>query len=157
MKVRFNPSALKQQQWQEYALRFLFGGLITALNGLIGRKFGPAVGGLFLAFPAILPATLTLVEKHQKQRKQRAGFNGAKRARCAASLESRGAAMGSIGLLAFAVVAWRLLPEQEPALALAGATLAWLGVSMVLWRVRRWIVHALVTSKDRRQAPQSRP
>lgn len=150
MKVRFNPSALKQQRWLEYALRFLFGGLTTALIGLMGRKFGPAVGGLFLAFPAILPLTLTLVEKRQKQSKQRAGLDGAKRARCAASLESRGAAMGGVGLLAFAAVAWRLLPEQEPWLVVAAATLAWLAVSMVLWRVRRMTARAILASKDRR-------
>ena len=155
MKVRCDPSALKQQRWQEYAVRFLFGGLITAFNGLIGRKFGPVVGGLFLAFPAILPATLTVVEKHQKQRKRRAGFDGAKRARCATSLESRSAAMGSIGLLAFATVVWRLLPEQAPWLVLAGALLAWLGVAIVLWRGRRMIVRAATTGK--RQGPQSRP
>jgi len=155
MRVRCDLSPLKQQRWQEYAVRFLFGGLITAFNGLIGRKFGPLVGGLFLAFPAILPATLTVVEKHQKQRKQRAGFDGTKRARCAASLESRSAAMGSIGLLAFATVAWRLLPEQAPGLVLVAALLAWLGLSLVLWRGRRMIVHAMITGK--RQVPQSRP
>jgi hypothetical protein len=30
---------------------------------------GPRVGGLFLAFPAIFPASATLVEKHEKQKK----------------------------------------------------------------------------------------
>ncbi len=32
-------------------------------------RFGPRVGGLFLAFPAILPATLTLLEKKEGKTK----------------------------------------------------------------------------------------
>ena len=29
-----------------------------------GERFGPTVAGLFLAFPSIMPASVTLVEKH---------------------------------------------------------------------------------------------
>ena len=50
--------------WKAYGLRFAFGGLITAITGLIAHNFGPVVGGLFLAFPAILPASVTLIEDH---------------------------------------------------------------------------------------------
>ena len=73
MDVRIDLSTLRQTQWYEYALRFLFGGLITAVAGLIAKHFGPAVGGLFLAFPAIFPASATLIEKHERQRAQRDG------------------------------------------------------------------------------------
>jgi hypothetical protein len=38
-----------------YAIRFVIGGLITTATGLVARKFGPVVGGLFLAYPAIFP------------------------------------------------------------------------------------------------------
>jgi Protein of unknown function (DUF3147) len=72
--VRLHFSALRQIGWHEYAVRFLFGGLITAAAGIIAKKFRPGVGGLFLAFPAIFPASATLIEKHEKQKKQRAGF-----------------------------------------------------------------------------------
>jgi hypothetical protein len=137
MMIRFNPSAWNQGKWYEYALRFLLGGSITAINGFIGKKFGPLVGGLFLAFPAILPATLTLVEKHERQKKERAGLNGTKRGCCAAILEARGAAMGAIGSLAFAVVVWQFLPGHEPWIVLAAATLSWLGVSVLLWLLRQ--------------------
>jgi hypothetical protein len=39
-------------------------------------EWGPAVVGLFLAFPAIFPASATLIEKHERQRKQRQGLTG---------------------------------------------------------------------------------
>jgi hypothetical protein len=57
-----------------------------------------------LAFPAILPASATLVEKHEREKKQAAGILQMIRGRQAAALEARGAAMGSIGLAVFAFV-----------------------------------------------------
>ena len=45
------------------------------------EKFGPGIGGLFLAFPAIFPASATLIEKHEEQRKQVRGLQGTRRAR----------------------------------------------------------------------------
>ena len=39
----------------------------------------PVVGGLFLAFPAIFPASATLIEKHGRERKEKAGLAGARR------------------------------------------------------------------------------
>jgi Protein of unknown function (DUF3147) len=79
MRIEIDPSALKKTRWYEFAVRFLFGGLITAATGLIAKKFGPGVGGLFLAFPAIFPASATLIEKHEKQKKERAGLHGSAR------------------------------------------------------------------------------
>jgi hypothetical protein len=43
--------------------------LVTVGAGLIASRFGPNLGGLFLAFPAILPATLTLVARHTRNAK----------------------------------------------------------------------------------------
>ena len=69
MRIKIDPSGILKTRWYEFAVRFFFGGLITAIAGLIAKKFGPGVGGLFLAFPAIFPASATLIEKHEKQRK----------------------------------------------------------------------------------------
>jgi uncharacterized protein DUF3147 len=69
MNIRVTLGALKQMRLKELALRFGFGGAITAAAGIIAMKFGPVIGGLFLAFPAILPASLTLVENHEVQKK----------------------------------------------------------------------------------------
>ena len=73
MRIEIDPSARKKNRWYEFAVRFLFGGLITAATGLIAKKFGRRGGGLFLAFPTIFPASATLIEKHEKQNKERAG------------------------------------------------------------------------------------
>jgi len=137
MTVHLNPSGLGQAKWHEYAVRFLFGGLITAAAGIIAKKFGPGIGGLFLAFPAIFPASATLIEKHVKQKKERAGFNGTKRARAAASLDAAGAARGSIGLMAFALLVWRFIPDHRAYAVLADSAVVWLAVSVGVWQLRK--------------------
>src|SRR5205814_8637428 len=91
MRVEVDPSALARTKWHEYAVRFLFGGLITAAAGVIAKKFGPGIGGLFLAFPAIFPASATLIEKHEQKKKQQEGLQGQVRARQATSGDSAGA------------------------------------------------------------------
>jgi hypothetical protein len=136
MKVHAYSSALRRTKWYEYAIRFLFDGIITAITGLIAKKFGPQVGGLFLAFPAIFPATATLLEKHEKQKKQQKGLNGTKRGRQVAGVDSAGAAMGSGGLLVFALIVWKLLPGRSGSMVLAGATLAWVIVAMSIWEAQ---------------------
>lgn len=137
MVVGFNP--LGQTKWYEYAVRFLFGGLITVAAGIIAKKFGPAIGGLFLAFPAILPATATLMEKHVKQKKQRVGLNGTKCARRAAGVDAAGAARGSLGLMIFAFLVWRLTPDHSAYLVLAASALAWFAVAVAVW----WLCRAI--------------
>jgi hypothetical protein len=133
MKVHAGFSALRRTKWYEYAIRFLFGGIITAITGLIAKKFGPQVGGLFLAFPAIFPATATLLEKHEKQKKERKGLNATKRGRLVAGVDAAGAAMGAGGLIVFALIVWKLLPGRSGSMVLAGATLAWVMVAVSIW------------------------
>src|SRR5215469_7490251 len=98
-RVQIHLDTVKETRWQEGAIRFVLGGAITLAAGLVARKFGPGVGGLFLAFPAIFPASATLVEKHEQEKKEQKGMHGAERGRDAAALDAAGAAMGSIGLL----------------------------------------------------------
>ena len=121
----------------EYAVRFVFGGIVTVLAGLIAKNFGPGVGGLFLAFPAIFPAGATLIEKHEKQKKERAGINGTQRGRTAAGLDAAGAAIGTIGLLCFALLVWQLITSYQPWIVLAAATFTWLTVSVLIWHLRQ--------------------
>ena len=64
MRVAVDFSGLKKIKWSEYAVRFVFGGTITAVTGVLAALYGPKFGGLFLTFPAIFPASATLVEKH---------------------------------------------------------------------------------------------
>lgn len=137
MHIEVDPSALRRTKWHQYAVRFFFGGLITAIAGVIAKKYGAEVGGLFLAFPAIFPASATLIEKHEEERKQEHGLDGTERGREAASIDAAGAAMGSIGLFIFALLVWRLLPAHRSWLVLTGATLAWLAISILVWKIRR--------------------
>lgn len=71
MIVRFKPSSLRQTRWHEYLARFVLGGAMTLIAGLIAARFGPVVGGLFLAFPAIFPASATLIEKQVRECKEK--------------------------------------------------------------------------------------
>jgi len=137
MKIQIDPSALAETRWYEYAIRFLFGGLITAAAGIIAKKFGPVIGGLFLAFPAILPASATLIEKHELEKKEGASVKGIVRAAQAVSADAAGAALGSISLAIFAILVWRAMPDHPAWLVLSVATIAWLVIAMLLWRLRK--------------------
>jgi 4-hydroxybenzoate polyprenyltransferase len=137
MRVRFDTAALRQTKWHQYAIRFLFGGLITAAAGIIAKQYGPVIGGLFLAFPAIFPAGATLIEKHEKVKKQKAGMSGTVRGRQAASVDAAGAAMGSVGLLVFALLVWEFVSRHRSWMVLLVATAAWLVVSVLIWQLRK--------------------
>ena len=136
MKIHVELDVVRQTKWYEYALRFLFGGLITATAGIIAKKFGTGIGGLFLAFPAIFPAAATLIEKHENQKKQREGLDGSRRGREAAAIYAAGTAMGTTGLLVFATIVWRFLPDHLTWIVLLSGTLAWFVVSATMWQIR---------------------
>lgn len=121
MRPLLRSGNLKRVKWWEYAVRFVFGGTITVITGLLARYVGPAFAGMFLAFPAILPASLTLVKEYEGRKK--------------AADDARGARVGAVGLLAFALVV-ALTATRWPAAAVLGvATLAWLAVSLGVWAV----------------------
>ena len=143
-QVRVEPGRARETSFRAYAVRFALGGAITAAAGLVAHVFGPAVGGLFLAFPAIVPAAVTLIDRHDGAR--------------AAGASALGAALGGMGLLAFGAVVW-LLAERLPAwLVLLLATLVWLAASVGLWtafyRLRYALKRAARTAPDR---PRTRP
>jgi Protein of unknown function (DUF3147) len=133
MTVHANWSALGETRWYEYALRFLLGGMVTALAGLIAHLFGPGAGGLFLAFPAIFCASATLVAKHERQRKKRLGLSGLHRGTDAAALLAAGSGWGSIGLAGFGLTVWLLAPALAYG-SLIVACVVWFAVSVLLWR-----------------------
>ncbi|SRR5579884_3215205 len=137
MKLRLNFASLRATRFHEYAVRFLFGGLITAIAGVVARWWGAELAGLLLAFPAIFPASATLVEKHQVERKHRCGQHGSKRGREAAALDASGAVAGCLGLLTFGILIWQLLTRLPPVLVLIIAAVAWFAVSFAAWRIRK--------------------
>jgi hypothetical protein len=76
MTLGIKLSVLRDTRWHEYVIWFVLGGLATACTGAIATLFGPETRGLFLAFPAIFCASATLVAKHERERKERAGVRG---------------------------------------------------------------------------------
>jgi len=136
MVIGAKLSALKQSNWREFFARFALGGLATVAAGGIADLFGPAIGGLFLAFPAIFCASATLIEKHERTRKENKGLRGKRRGKNAAALDAAGAGLGSGALAAFGAVVW-LLAESGAVVTLAIAAVAWLAVAALLWLLRR--------------------
>jgi hypothetical protein len=105
----------------EHALRFCFGGAITAAALKLTEVYGPGVGGLFLAFPALLPATATRLGQHDSRR---AAFD-----------EARGTIAGSVGLVSFPLVVWIAAGKFADRTTLVLALGSWLVVSALAWRL----------------------
>jgi Protein of unknown function (DUF3147) len=135
MVVRFKFSAVKDSRWYELILRFCLGGVATVAAGVAGNVWGPVVGGLFLAMPAIFFASATLIEKHERERKEERGLKGDERGKSAAALDAAGAGLGAVALTAFGAVVW-FLAQDTAAGSLALATVVWFAVSALLWRAR---------------------
>jgi hypothetical protein len=131
--VKLNWSALKETSGKDYAIRFVLGGLVTIATGLIAKKFGPTVGGLFLAFPAIFPATATLIAEQQQDKKARHSMDGTIRGRLAVAVEARGTLLGTAGLTVFLLTAWVLLERKPACVVLLAASTAWMAVAVLLW------------------------
>jgi uncharacterized membrane protein len=108
MNVSFTLGALAKTKWYGYLVRFAFGGAITVTAG-------------FLAFPVIFPASATLVAKHETQKKQNAGIATNSRGRQAVAVDAAGAALGSVGLAAFALIVWKFLPYYNSAFVFPAA------------------------------------
>ncbi len=127
-RPRVDLGALKKHGPRDYLTRFAFGAGIAAAAGIVGLVFGVKAGGLLLAFPAIMPAALTLIER--------------KDGRGQAAVDAVGAILGSFGLIAFAAVAAFGLLHLSAALALVLAAAAWIVVAFglyvsILWLPRR--------------------
>jgi hypothetical protein len=100
---------------RDLLIRFAFGAAISTVASLISILAGIRAGGLMLAFPAILPATLTLLEQEESKRY--------------AAEDDLGSVLGAIGLAAFAGVAWWLIPRAGGAVGIVAAGLAWFGTA----------------------------
>jgi hypothetical protein len=137
MNITIGFTSLTENRPHEYVLRFVFGGLITALAGWIATRFGPVIGGLFLAFPSIFPATVTLIERHEARKKAELGMAGEQQARCAAGADAAGAAIGSLGLAMYGLIVWQYASDYEGWIVLSAATLVWFLVACAIWVLRK--------------------
>lgn len=138
--ISVHLNGLKETKPHEYLMRFAFGGVACVLAGLVADRFGPAIGGLFLAFPAIFPASATLLESHEKEKMAEAGKDGSKIGRREAGIDAAGTAIGCVGLGGFALCLTGLLPHHHAGISLIAAVGVWAGLSFGLWIVNRsWL------------------
>jgi Protein of unknown function (DUF3147) len=102
---------LREVRPRDLAIRFVAGALTSIAAGLLTLAFGARVGGILLAFPAILGASLTLIEDQEDSIEARE--------------DARGAVVGGCALALFAAIAALTLGHINPVLALLLATAAW--------------------------------
>jgi uncharacterized membrane protein (GlpM family) len=129
--VGIHAGALRHVPVRGLAIRFAFGAAISVVAGVISIAAGSEPGGILLAFPAILPATLTLVEKEESERK-------------AEDLDV-GSVLGAAALAAFAVVVWRFVGRHPAPVVLSLATLAWVAAAVILYLGLRLLFHRHVS------------
>jgi hypothetical protein len=134
---RMSLNGLKQKSPKDYLIRFAFGASISLIAALISLKY-QLFGGMFLAFPAILPASLTLVERDAGKEE--------------ATIDAEGAIIGAIGLVAFALVVAFGIQLLGAIPALIAAAAAWLVISLGIYTgVRGW--RAARRNQPRKAAP----
>jgi hypothetical protein len=126
-KISIKLGRLRDVRPKAMLVRFGFGAAVSAVAGVVSLAFGARAGGVFLAFPAILLASLTLVAKEQNLR--------------AARDDARGAAIGSVGMFAFAIVCAISAHTTGGLAALGLATVAWAVVSVAGYLLVRRLGH----------------
>jgi hypothetical protein len=129
-KVQLDSRRLLKPEWGQLGVRFAFGAGIAVAAGLVGLRWGPRAGGVFLAFPAILPAALTLL--------QRASGTGK------TDVDAAGACLGAVALLLFAVTVATLGPRLG-VLAVLLAAVIWIAAALGLFAAGRPLLTRLTT------------
>lgn len=112
-------SKLRKVRLRDYAIRFAMGATISIIAAIVGKVIGVRFGGTLLAFPAILPASLTLIQEEEGTRR--------------ADRDAIGAILGAVGLVIFGMVAEATFGYLAPALALTLAMLGWLVTAILLY------------------------
>jgi hypothetical protein len=122
-RPHLDPRRALQAKPGDLLVRFAAGAMTSICAGLVTLAFGPRVGGIFLAFPAILGASLTLIEQQEDSVDARE--------------DARGAIAGGCALAVFAVVVAVTVERVSGGLALLIGAAAWLvsavGIYTALW------------------------
>lgn len=111
--------ALGQVKTRDYLIRFAFGAVISICAALVSSAAGARFGGLFLAFPAILPASLTLLQEDDGTRD--------------ADRNAIGAVLGGVALVCFAVAGEGLFGRIPAVAVLVSALIVWLAAATGLY------------------------
>jgi hypothetical protein len=115
----FKPSKLTNARPRDLVIRFVAGGLTSIAAGGLTLAFGARLGGIMLGFPAILAASLTLIQEQEDSAHARE--------------DARGAIAGGCAMAAFALAATLALGRLNAAVALAIAAGAWVLTAMTLY------------------------
>jgi hypothetical protein len=136
--VSSDSGRLRDTRPRDLVIRFAFGFAVSVIAGFVSLGIGDRAGGLFLAFPAILPASLTLIAD--------------KEGKSQAEVDAGGALIGAAALVAFAVVAWQSLTRLPLVVAETAAFVAWLAASVAAYFAIRSAIR-----RRRPSAPASGP
>ena len=129
--IRFEPNRLVAVHARGLGMRFAFGFGVSVLAGIVGLALGSRVGGVFLAFPAILPASLTLI----------ADQDGRDRA----EIDAAGATIGAVALAVFAAIAAVTITRLTVLGAVAIAVLAWTISAVAIYSVIRRTLRSVLS------------
>ena len=114
-----HPEKVRSHRFGDYAVRFVFGAVISLVAGIVGMALGPKAGGVMLGFPAILPASLTLIQK--------------KEGKDEAAVDSIGAILGAIAMIAFAIFVSLTVASWGAVASILVALVVWLAVAVGLY------------------------
>jgi Protein of unknown function (DUF3147) len=121
--LSISPRSVANVKRKDLVYRFIAGALTSIVAGALTLALGPRAGGIMLAFPAILAASLTLIEEQEDSVDARE--------------DARGAVVGGAGLAVFAAIGALTFGTIGGALSLALAAVGWviaaLGLYFVLW------------------------
>ncbi len=120
----FEPKKIADVRARELLYRFLAGALTSIAAGGATLGLGARLGGILLAFPAILAASLTLIEQQEDSVHARE--------------DARGATAGAVALVLFAVAAALTLGHLAAAMSLLIATVVWLITAILVYVVSWW-------------------
>jgi hypothetical protein len=109
---------------RDLLVRFMTGAVTSIGAGAVALVFGARTGGIFLAFPAILAASLTLVEQKED------GVD--------AREDARGAIVGGGAMGLFALVVALTVMQVSGALALLIGAAVWLVSAVAIYALLWW-------------------
>jgi uncharacterized membrane protein (GlpM family) len=118
------PAKALESRPRDLLIRFAGGALTSIISGAATLAFGARLGGILLAFPAILAASLTLIEEQDDSVDARE--------------DARGAIAGGCAMTIFALAATLMLGHLDGAVALPIATAAWLAAASLIYLLFWW-------------------
>jgi hypothetical protein len=125
-QVRVEPRRAFECDVRGLAVRFVFGFAVAVAVGIVTEVWGDRFGGLFLAFPSILPASLTLIAEEEGEQE--------------AKVDAGGAIIGGVAMSFFGLVSWLAIGRIPVLWAEVLAFAAWCAIAIGgYFAVRAWL------------------